>query len=69
MHTKKKNRSMFLINFSGSRFFPLIVLLKNFLNAKRIPYSNMAINIGACIPINHTSMELKPRLVGALTEL
>ena len=65
----KNNRSIFLNNFSGFRFFPWTILPKNFLRAKMIPYSNMATRIGACIPTNHTSMELKPRLGGALTEL
>ena len=65
----KNNRSIFLNNVSGFRFFPWTFLPKNFLRAKTIPYSNMATRIGACIPTNHTSMELKPLLGGALTEL
>ena len=64
-----EKRSIYLNSFSGVMFLFVIVWKQNFFKANKIPYSKIAIRIGACIPSNHNSTELNPRLGGALMEL
>ena len=65
--TKKVAKSIILNNPVESVNFPINLKsdlgFQNMLIAKTTPYSNTAINIIACVPINQVSIALKPEKI------